>query len=548
MAEVSVVYLPPGEGGRKVGVDDFLADGRTVEDLLALATTQLREPPWEEEDRALPIPYRSTPHGLVWVKPVQDGTVEVPLANFTARIVADVAKDDGAEVQRSFEIEARLNDRQKRFSVPAAKFAPMSWPAEHLGASAIVYPGFSTKDHARVAIQMHSEEIEARRVFAHTGWRNVDGVWVYLHGGGAIGPVEATEGFEVRLDEALQLYTLPEPPEGEERKRVIRASLGAWEVAPDGIVVPLHAATYRAAMERTDFSIHAAGPTGAGKSELTALFQQHFGAGLDARNLASWESTENALEAKAFALKDSLMVVDDFTPAGTAYDVQRWHKKADRIIRGKGNASGRERLRADLTPRPPKPPRALILSTGEDVPRGQSLRARMLVIDVGPEDVDWDRLTRCQEHAREGFYVQAMAGFVSRLAQGYERVLERLPEERRRLREEAARGGGGHKRTPGIAADLGIGLRYFLDFAKDARAITDGEAEELWERGWRAITGATASQAAHQGASEATERFRALLSAAVASGRAHVADVDGSEPGEDAKGFGWRKSDGEYAD
>jgi hypothetical protein len=356
VAEVSVIYLPAGEGGRKVGVDDYLASGHDVDDLLRLATTDLRVPPSEEGNQDTHIPYRSTPNGLIWDKPVQDGTVPVPLTNFDARIVADVSRDDGAEVQRSFEIEARLNNRHKRFGVPAPKFSGMSWHTEHLGASAIVYPGFSAKDHARAAIQMLSQQIEGRRIFAHTGWRKVDGAWLYLHGGGAIGLAEATEGFEVQLNGDLSLYALPEPPEGEDLKKAIRASLGIWEVAPDELVIPQHAAAFRTAMGESDFSLHVVGDTGEGKSEVAALSQQHFGAGLDARHLTSWESTENALETRAHSLKDSLMVIDDFAPGGTTYDIQKWHRKADRIMRGKGNASGRERLRGDLTPRPARPP------------------------------------------------------------------------------------------------------------------------------------------------------------------------------------------------
>jgi hypothetical protein len=85
------------------------------------------------------------------------------------------------------------------------------------------------------------------------------------------------------------------------------------------------------------------------------------------------------------------MVLDDFAPTGSSYDVQRWHKKADRVLRAKGNASGRQRMRPDTTLRPEKPPRALILSTGEDVPRGQSLRARMLVLGLGPGQLDWQK-------------------------------------------------------------------------------------------------------------------------------------------------------------
>ena len=41
------------------------------------------------------------------------------------------------------------------------------------------------------------------------------------------------------------------------------------------------------------------------KTELAALAQQHYGAGLDARHLpGSWSSMGNSLEALAFAAKD----------------------------------------------------------------------------------------------------------------------------------------------------------------------------------------------------------------------------------------------------
>ena len=49
-----------------------------------------------------------------------------------------------------------------------------------------------------------------------------------------------------------------------------------------------------------------------------------------------------------------------------------------------GNNAGRQRMRADTTLRPPKPPRCLILSSGEEVPRGQSLRARTVITELVP--------------------------------------------------------------------------------------------------------------------------------------------------------------------
>jgi hypothetical protein len=534
-ASVRLIYLPAGDGGVKQGVDDYLAAGYTLDDLLQHATSELKSPPREDRPST---PYRATPRGLVWDKPTQNGAVPTPLTNFTAKIAGDVAEDDGAEVRRSFEIEAELNGRHTVFTIPSSQFSGMGWATEHLGAGAIVYPGFGTKDHARAAVQLLSGSVPTRNVYAHTGWRLVDGEWVYLHAGGAIGRVGRVGSIHIELTGSLGGRALPDPPGDAGLLRVVRASLKLWELAPKNITVPLHAGTCRAALGESDFSLHLSGPTGEGKSELAALFQQHFGPKLDARHLTSWESTENAIEGQAFQAKDQLMVLDDFAPTGNSYDVQRWHKKADRVLRAKGNASGRQRMRADTTLRPEKPPRALILSTGEDVPRGQSLRARMLVLEMGPGQLDWQKLSGCQRDAADGLYAQAMAGFVRWLAPRYEKLRSELKEEHAVLRE-AASTSSHHKRTPGIIADIALGLRYFLLFANEVGALSEAEAEQLWMRGWRALGEAAAAQSHHQIAGEPTRRFRELLSAAVASGRAHIAAPGGDEP-KAPQAWGWR--------
>ena len=47
-AKVRYVYLPPGPGVTKVGLDDYLAAGHTVHDLLAEASSDLRRSPREQ--------------------------------------------------------------------------------------------------------------------------------------------------------------------------------------------------------------------------------------------------------------------------------------------------------------------------------------------------------------------------------------------------------------------------------------------------------------------------------------------------------------------
>lgn len=544
-AKVRLIYLPAGKGAEKQGVDDYLASGHTVDDLLSHATPELKRPPLEDEPEH---PYRATPGGLVWDKPTQNGSVPTPLTNFTARIKADVSEDDGAEVERLFEIEAVLGgsgeseERRCAFTVAAGKFSGMGWPVEHLGAAAIVYPGFGTKDHARAAVQLLSGDVPARSIYSHTGWRKIGGEWLYLHAGGAVGESAGDEGSEARveLSGTLQERELPAvTPDGEEVREAVRASLALLEVAPGGISYPLLAAAYRAPLGESDFSIHLSGPTGEGKSELAALFQQHYGAELDARRLLSWESTENAIEGQAFTLKDQLLILDDFAPTGTSYDIQRWHKKADRVLRAKGNRSGRQRMRPDTTLRPEKPPRALIISTGEDVPRGQSLRARVMVLELSPGALDWERLTGCQSAAGSGLYARAMSGYIRWLAVRYEDLRESLKEEHAELRKIAG-ASGQHRRTPGIVADLALGLRYFLLFAHESGAVEAGAARELWTVGWQALGEAASGQSQHQAAGEPTHRFRELLSAAIASGRAHVANPEGGGP-EVPEAWGWRR-------
>jgi hypothetical protein len=223
-AAVRLIYLPAGKGGAKQGVDDYLAAGGTVDDLLRHATPELKSPP--PEDR-LESPYRATSGGLVWDKPTQNGAVPVPLTNFTARIVSDVHQDDGAETRRSFEIEAELNSRRTVFTIASSQFSGMGWATEHLGAGAIVYPGFGLRDHARAAVQMLSGEVPTRHVYAHTGWRKIVREWCYLHAGGAIGPIGPIPGVEVSLGGGrLGDYILPDPPTGEALVQAVRASLG----------------------------------------------------------------------------------------------------------------------------------------------------------------------------------------------------------------------------------------------------------------------------------------------------------------------------------
>lgn len=540
-ARVRYVYLPPGEGGRKIGLDDYLAAGHTIADLMTLVTDELHQPPDDDDGD-----YEATEAGLIWRKPTAHGPTPVLLTNFLARIVGDVAQDDGAEITRALEIEARLNGQTARFTLPAREFVAMNWPMERLGALARVSPGIGGKERARDAIQWLSRTVVQRTVYLHTGWKKIGDDWVYLHAGGAIGARGTVAGIEVNLPPTLARYELPDLPDGDELVAAIRASLAVLTVGPDRLTVPLLAAAYRAPLGSTDFGLHLAGPTGAGKSELAALAQQHYGAGMDRLHLpGNYASTGNSLEGLMFHAKDALLTVDDFCPTGDMTSQQRYHREADRIVRAQGNQAGRLRMAADGSLRPSKAPRGLLLSSGEDTPKGQSLRARLLVLEVGPDDVaprqHSQRLTPRQQDASAGRYTQALAGYVRWLAPQYDQARERARQDTMHLRQQAA-AVASHARTPNIVGELAAGWHCFLTFAVEAGAVTPAEAAELWQRGWAALVEAGRAQASQQAASEPTARFLELLGAALASKRAYIATRAGDQP-DDAEAWGWRFMD-----
>ncbi len=352
------------------------------------------------------------------------------------------------------------------------------------------------------------------------------------------------EGVRVRLTEPFTRFMLPSLTTKEELQKAVRASVKLLDLAPDTLTVPLFAGIWRVAAGGTDFSQFLIGPSGTFKTALAALIQQHWGAELDAQHLpAGWSSTANANEALSFLAKDTILVVDDFAPTGSPFDVQKMHREADRLLRGQGNQSGRGRMRADATLRPPKQPRGMILSTGEDVPRGLSLQARIFVHEVSPGMIGPKRLTRRQRDAGQGLYATALSGFVRWLARHYEWVSKELIPDLRPQFRDLASASEQHRRTPTTVAELYLGLNLFVRYAEACGALTGDEGYELLQRGWLALGEAAAAQASRQSASEPVQRFFDLLKAALAAGKAHVAGATGKCPPH-PEGWGWRRQGG----
>src|SRR5205085_2053331 len=97
--------------GAKQGVDDFLAAGHTTEDL-----THLIDAPRTELQPSLPYTVRDG--RICRRKNTVEGELIIPLCNFTAEIVQEIARDNGEEVTRELAI---IGQHANGYALPIAR-------------------------------------------------------------------------------------------------------------------------------------------------------------------------------------------------------------------------------------------------------------------------------------------------------------------------------------------------------------------------------------------------------------------------------------------
>ena len=457
-------------------------------------------------------PYRIEARRICIDKNTRDGAICRPLCNFVAKVDEEIVLDDGAETSRAFLLTGSLasGEALPAVRVPASRFSAMSWITDQWGFGAIVNAGQSTRDQLREAIQRLSPNPRQRRVFTHTGWREIQTQWRYLTAAGAVG----IDGIEVDLGQELARYSLPSIPH--DPVNAMKISLRLLDIAPLAVTAALWSAMYRAPLASSyplDVSIGVEGVTGSLKSTLVALFLSHFGPFERTSLPGSWSSTANQLERRAFVLKDSVFVIDDYAP--TPLDARELESKAARLLRSQGNLAGRGRLRADLTERPAFAPRGLIVFTGEQHPPGQSLLARTVITELERSKVDFEALTKAQDGVAQ--LRHAMAGYVLWLAP----QMSRLPSLLRQTFEGArsrATSAGDHLRVPEALAHLWLGLHSGLSYAEEIGACTHAEAKEHRGRCWSALLSLGRTQAQAVEAERPSRRFLSVLLAMLCQG------------------------------
>ena len=495
--------------------------------------------PAKQDDGEHPT-YFETDAGIFWNKSTRDGFTPVRLCNFTARIVSDVVHDDGSETRGVYDLEILLDGTKTSLTVSHAGFQNLSW-LPCVASHAVVEPGFNAEKRVVNAIRTLSGKGPRRVVYTHLGFRDVNGETVYLHGGGAIAKDGLRSDVATKLDGALGRYVLPPPPTETERSQTVQAFWNLISTTKNGLAYALLAFVGRSLLGPCPISLYLAGSTGTRKSTLAALALNFFGPSFENSDLtASWNDTPNALAESVYRAKDAPFVIDDFCPRGSATDVQRLHGMADKVLRGIGNGSNRGRMNADGSLKPTRPPRGSVIITGEEVPSGDSLRGRLFVVEMAPNDVDLTSLTTCQKDAKEGRYALAMSALIHWLLQDegrrkyYRASVDTCKAECRKMDFPK----GSHPRTADNLGNMLAGLRLWADFMESIGRADF--AKRFKDDGEKALKALADTQTEQRRETNPVDAFFRHLRAALQGGSAHlVNDPDGANHGPNATCIGF---------
>lgn len=521
------------------------------------------------------IPYEATDDGLNSFSRTHDGQdVILPLTNFAARVVTEISRDDGSnEPELEFEMEVKVRGEKafRRINVKAKEFNEMNWATTKIGLAGHIFKGRDTKESARDAIVRLSASIgyQSKRVQTHTGFvKDLDGNWCYTHGAGVLCATgKEPKGIGAELDAGITNFQLAtDQADDVTLRRAIRASLKMVDerFGPRDATYPVYCLIWRSVIERSRFTVHIAGETGAFKSELATLGQRHFGVEMTADNLPMYWNNATAIGVGEiqFLIKDAMAVVDEFKLIGGEIERQKHHAFADKVIRNQANGSGRLKGRDVGGICKIKPPRGTLLSTGEHIPIGTSCRGRMLIIQIAKGEIDKYKLGECQEDADAGLYVIAMTEFLRWLCTDnrIERCREDLHEVIRATRQRRPappkpsaptqagdededdddRPVSVHQRTPEILANLHYGMTLWLEFCQAKGAISTAEALAHETESWAALQRVALLQIPLQGSDEPASRYLDLLMAALGGGKGYLAAADGKMPApENAMACGW---------
>ena len=483
-------------------------------------------------------PYGVNDHCLGIFTIVKDGEKFTPLCNYVPYIETELTYDDGAEITKQYRI-AGIDENGTPLpyiDVPAVNLEKMDWMLNHWDAACDLCVTGRAKENVRAAIKSTGRSAEKKCIFAHTGWKKIDGQWHFLLPNNGV--------YEVELQGKQKNYVSGEKCDYYDLFKL--SSILTSAVAPKEIFYPCLATVFLSPLNEflkqiglePKFILTLIGRSGSKKSTLAALMMSFYGQFTLTDLPMSFHDTANSIIYNAFALKDVLTCVDDYHPTARR-DSDNMKSIMQTLARGYGDRAGRNRLTSNITLRESRPPQGNVIVTAEFPPDiGESGTARLFCIEMKPSDVDISALTPLQELGSNGVFRRCMFGYTEWIRTTYLKdeeteqnfldILKRMYEKQRdlwrvKLKEQNTQF---HDRLPDTLACLEVGFLFMLTFLCAKGATKTDMAESYADSFDEALLALSVNQAKAVEHDKPTHIYIRKLMALIECGQIHVIPKD----------------------
>lgn len=450
-----------------------------------------------------------------------------PIANFLPVITKQVTYDNGKDENTTYNLKGILLDSKKELpeiTVTKEALESVSYSTNSKwNIQAVKFPIMRVEDNIRYAVQLVSkDDIECKKVYAHTGFIRIDDKLVFLAHGKVIGDVKDID-VDLSLDR-LEQYCFTDKEF--DLKDALKTSYSILEVADHKITIPLLATVYLSPLTSlfsengllADYVLWIQGKTGSRKSSLVAVSLSHYGKFNRNNFPCSFRDTANSLEKKAYILKDVCNVIDDFNPetVGTGKV-----GTSEKLLGMYGDRQGRDRMSRDgKNLNGAYYPRGLCIMTGESFPNvAESRLARAIIVDVKPTSIDLHKLKVLQDNTEKLSF--AMQNYIIWIIENEKSIIQKAIKIQVELREKEVQGEL-HGRTLEAVNMIAIGFTLFLDFLYEKGVINIEQKEKQLKECMAVLGDLAEMQKEEIDVNKPTQLFAEAIKEMCATGRTQV--------------------------
>lgn len=413
--------------------------------------------------------YRFRPSAIERKKKTKQSVSWVPIAEFGVRVRERLDVHGIGGVERRYMLELRSRGRvEAELTVGADELSDASLLKREVITVAPHLPIHANEaEHLRAAMQSaigHRESIEGAlksSVASNvTGWvRFPDGSASYVFANASVGRavkfVGEVEEHLPRLrcdeDDDCSVEDIHEllcgPPHVSEMLSAI---------APLATIAPILAR--HVSPTSRGFMIGVDGTTGQGKT----VYGNAICRPLGIEHVVEWTSTPNDIERRNSVVGDAPLVTDDYKPSTVRV------RTAIRIFQNHADGTKRGRMTGDMTAGKTFPPRAIMISTGEDLPVGEpSALGRGIWLTIEPGDINGAALVFANSYYEAAHRV--VVAYLDWLAPQFSKVVQRarakLPVYMKLIAERV--GALPHGRSAEVGGLMLAAAEPFFEFASE---------------------------------------------------------------------------------